>query len=104
LAVTATARIASLLLLVLSAAIIVCAVAALVVVGLNDRRLTSERHAALRLALDEVHAVFGEGDGSGTASFASSSAAPASRTCASQPIRRRPPIARCSRSTIETDA
>jgi diguanylate cyclase (GGDEF)-like protein len=62
LAVTATARIASLLLLVLSAAIIVCAAAALVVVGLNDRRLTSERHAALRLALDEVHAVFGEGN------------------------------------------
>jgi diguanylate cyclase (GGDEF)-like protein len=65
LAVTATARIASLLLPVLSAAIIVCAAAALVVVGLEDRRLSSERHAALRLALDEVHAVFGEGDGFG---------------------------------------
>jgi hypothetical protein len=51
-----------LLLPVLSAAIIVCAAAALVVVGLDDRRLSSERHAALRLALDEVHAVFGEGD------------------------------------------
>lgn len=62
LAVTATARIASLLLPVLSAAIIVCAAAALVVVGLDDRRLSSERHAALRLAIDEVHAVFGEGD------------------------------------------
>ena len=59
---TATTRITSLFLPVLSAAIIVCAVAGLVVVGLNDSRRTSERHASLRLALDEVRAVFGDGD------------------------------------------
>jgi diguanylate cyclase (GGDEF)-like protein len=59
---TATTRITSLFLPVLSAAIIVCTVAGLVVVGLNDSRRTSERHSALRLALDEVRAVFGDGD------------------------------------------
>jgi diguanylate cyclase (GGDEF)-like protein len=46
----------------LSGAIIVCAVIGLLVVALNDSRRTSERHAALRLALDEVRAVFGDGD------------------------------------------
>jgi hypothetical protein len=55
-------RIVSFLLPVLSAGIIVCAVAGLVVVGLNDSRRSSEQHAALRLALDEVHAVFGDGE------------------------------------------
>src|ERR1700733_7761489 len=61
-AIAPTARVTSFLLPVLSAAIIVCAAAGLVVVALNDSRRTSERHAALRLALDEVHAVFGDGD------------------------------------------
>jgi diguanylate cyclase (GGDEF)-like protein len=58
----ATARLTSLFLPVLSAAIIVCAIAGLVIVAFNDSRRTSERHAALRLALDEVRAVFGDGD------------------------------------------
>jgi diguanylate cyclase (GGDEF)-like protein len=58
----ATARLTSLFLPLLSGAIIVCAVIGLLVVALNDSRRTSERHAALRLALDEVRAVFGDGD------------------------------------------
>jgi len=58
----AVERIASLLLLILSGMVVACAVIGLVVVGWNDNRRTSERHAALRLALDEVHAVFGQGD------------------------------------------
>lgn len=58
----AIARITSFFLLVLSGAIIVCAVVGLVAVGWNDNRRASERHAALRLALDEVHAVFGRDD------------------------------------------
>lgn len=96
----ATVRISSLFLPILGAAIIVCAIAGLVVVGLNDSRRTGERHAALRLALDEVRAVFGAGTSSTTASFGSSSVAPASRTFVSQPIHRRPPTARCNRCTI----
>jgi hypothetical protein len=58
----ATAGLTSLFLPILSSAIIVCAVAGIVVIRLNDSRQTSERHAALRLALDEVRAVFGDAD------------------------------------------
>src|SRR5271169_5648431 len=51
---TATARIASFLLPVLSAAIIICAVAALVVVGLNGpARLEALRALGVRIALDD---------------------------------------------------
>jgi diguanylate cyclase (GGDEF)-like protein len=57
------AHIASLFLLALSAAVVVCALIGLAFIAWNDSRRSVERHAALRLALDEVHAVFGHGDG-----------------------------------------
>jgi len=54
------ARIASLVLLLLAAAIIVCTAIGFAVTKLDDNRIAAERHAALRLALEEVRAVFGD--------------------------------------------
>ena len=56
------ARVATILLLVLAAAVIGCAAIGLSVTERNDSRLEAERHAALQTALDEVHAVFGDAD------------------------------------------
>ncbi len=47
-------------LLLLAAAMIVCAVAGFAITYRNDARLANERHFALQVALDEMRAVFGE--------------------------------------------
>jgi diguanylate cyclase (GGDEF)-like protein len=54
-----TVRLASYLLVVLAGAMIVCAVIGYAVTQHEDDRLAAERHAALRLALDEMRPVFG---------------------------------------------
>ncbi len=56
---TKIVRVAVFLLVVLAAAMIVCAVIGFTVTQSNESRLAAERHAALRLALDEFRAVFG---------------------------------------------
>ena len=45
-----------------AAAMIVLAAVGFAVTWRNDSRLENERHAALRLSLDELHAVFGDVD------------------------------------------
>jgi diguanylate cyclase (GGDEF)-like protein len=54
-----TVRLASFLLVVLAGAMIVCAVIGYAVTQHEDNRLAAERHAGLRLALDEMRPVFG---------------------------------------------
>jgi diguanylate cyclase (GGDEF)-like protein len=58
----AVARGMTFALLALAAATIACAVIGYAVTERNDSRLMSERYAALQVALDEFHAVFGEPD------------------------------------------
>ena len=57
---TLIARGSSLSLVLLAAAMIAFAVIGFAVTQSNDRRFAIERHAALRTALDELHAVFGD--------------------------------------------
>ncbi len=54
-----TVRLACYLLVVLAGAMIVCAVIGYAVTQHEDGRLAAERHAALRVALDEMRPVFG---------------------------------------------
>ncbi len=58
----AASRLTSSVLLGSAAAIIVCAVAGFAVTQREDGRLETERHAALQLALHELHGVFGDID------------------------------------------
>jgi diguanylate cyclase (GGDEF)-like protein len=55
-------RVTSYLLVILAGAMIACAVVGFTVTRRDADRLETERHAALRLALDELHAVFGDTD------------------------------------------
>jgi EAL domain-containing protein (putative c-di-GMP-specific phosphodiesterase class I) len=55
-----TARVSLLAMSALAAAMIACAVVGFAVTKHNDRRLETERYAALRHALDEFHAMFGD--------------------------------------------
>jgi len=57
-----TVRVASLALVLLAGAMILCAGIGFAVTHIDDNRREAERHAALRLALDEYHAVFGDGE------------------------------------------
>jgi diguanylate cyclase (GGDEF)-like protein len=56
------ARVTTILLLLAALAIIACAVSGLSDTQRTDSRQGSERHAALQVALDELHAVFGDVD------------------------------------------
>ena len=58
----AASHVSSYVLMILAALMLVCAVAGFVVTLREDHRLASERHAALELALDEVHSAFGDTD------------------------------------------
>ena len=55
-----TARITTILLLVLAVAMVACAAIGLVTTQRNDSRMQSDRHAALERELDELHVVFGD--------------------------------------------
>jgi diguanylate cyclase (GGDEF)-like protein len=50
------------MILVLTGVVLICAGIGLVDIGRNDRRLESQRHAALQSALDELRPVFGNAD------------------------------------------
>jgi diguanylate cyclase (GGDEF)-like protein len=56
----AASHVSSFVLMGLAAVMLVCAVAGFVVTLHEDHRLAAERHAALALALDEVHNAFGD--------------------------------------------
>jgi diguanylate cyclase (GGDEF)-like protein len=55
-----TARISTILLLVLAVAMVACAVIGLTATQRDDTRLEAERHAALQRALDDAHVAFGD--------------------------------------------
>jgi diguanylate cyclase (GGDEF)-like protein len=59
---TRIVRIASLLLVILAGAMILCAGIGFAVTQFDDNRLEAERHASLRLALEEFGAVSGDAD------------------------------------------
>ena len=59
---TKAARITSLLLMILAGAIVVAGASGYAVALREDRRMEAQRHDALRAALDDLNAVFGEVD------------------------------------------
>jgi diguanylate cyclase (GGDEF)-like protein len=57
-----SARVTTILLLVLAVAMVACAVFGLTVTQRDDARLEADRHAALQHALDDLHVAFGDVD------------------------------------------